>query len=418
MDLTTTYLGLKLKNPIIVGSSTFTGTIEGIINCAKAGAGAVVLKSLFEEQILSDIKKEQSAMELYAMDPDYDVYVKTFMRGNEIGIYEKLIREAKKAVDIPIIASINCTDKGEWTQFAKEMQEAGADAIELNIAISPFDKDVLSQQIENEVIAIFNEVKKSVSIPVAVKIGNHFTNIENMAFRLAEAGAAGLVLFNRFYNTTIDIEKMKVVPGSAISVPEENSEALRWISLLSARKIPCSLSATTGVFSSEDVVRQLLGGATTVQLCSTLYKNGINHIEDIISGVKGWMDKQESRYYYPPIVIHITDGDVSNEVKRDFLIYAERIKSLNTYDGNVLLWNINITRFKQSELLLPAGDKLDALMHSSLALYEASSILPDQFADKIRNLTGEDDELPHRAMGINVTFDSMSKLLDIGTHAI
>ena len=292
MDLTTTYLGLKLKNPIIVGSSTFTGTIEGIINCAKAGAGAVVLKSLFEEQILSDIKKEQSAMELYAMDPDYDVYVKTFMRGNEIGIYEKLIREAKKAVDIPIIASINCTDKGEWTQFAKEMQEAGADAIELNVAISPFDKDVLSQQIENEVIAIFNEVKKSVSIPVAVKIGNHFTNIENMAFRLAEAGAAGLVLFNRFYNTTIDIEKMKVVPGSAISVPEENSEALRWISLLSARKIPCSLSATTGVFSSEDVVRQLLGGATTVQLCSTLYKNGINHIEDIISGVKGWMDKQ------------------------------------------------------------------------------------------------------------------------------
>ena len=134
--------------------------------------------------------------------------------------------------------------------------------------------------------------------------------------------------------------------------------------------------------------------------------------------LKGWMDKQESRYYYPPIVIHITDGDVSNEVKRDFLIYAERIKSLNTYDGNVLLWNINITRFKQSELLLPAGDKLDALMHSSLALYEASSILPDQFADKIRNLTGEDDELPHRAMGINVTFDSMSKLLDIGTHAI
>lgn len=134
--------------------------------------------------------------------------------------------------------------------------------------------------------------------------------------------------------------------------------------------------------------------------------------------LRDWMDLQKNRYYYPPIVIHITDGGISNDVKRDFLIYAERIKSLSTHDGNVLLWNINISRFKQSELLLPAGDKLDALMHTSTALYEASSILPDIFSEQIKSLTGEDNELPHRAMGINVTFDSMSKLLEIGTHTL
>lgn len=291
MDLTTSYLGLKLKNPIIVGSSTFTGTVDGIVNCAKAGAGAVVLKSLFEEQILSDIKKEEGYTDIYNSNPDADLYMKTFLRGNEIAIYEKLIREAKKTVDIPIIASINCADKGEWTSFAKDLQEAGADALELNIAVSPFDKDVESKNIEDEVIDIFNEVKKTVIIPVSVKLGNHFTNIGNIAFRLSMAGAKGLVLFNRFYNPTIDIEKMKVVPGSAISVEEENSDTLRWISLLSAQGIPCCLSASTGVHSAEDVVRQILAGAGSVQVCSALYRKGVNHIADMLDGLREWMTR-------------------------------------------------------------------------------------------------------------------------------
>ena len=291
MDLTTSYLGLKLKNPIVVGSSTFTGTIEGIANCARAGAGAVVLKSLFEEQILSDIKKEEGYTDIYNSNPDADLYMKTFLRGNEIAIYTKLIRDAKKTVDIPIIASINCADKGEWTSFAKELQDAGADALELNISVSPFNKDIASKDIEDEVVNIFNEVKKTVSIPVSVKLGNHFTNIGNIAFRLSMAGAAGLVLFNRFYNPSIDIENMKVVPGSALSVEEENSDTLRWISLLSAQGIPCCLSASTGIHKAEDAVRQLLAGATTVQVCSTLYRNGIKYIADMVAGIEGWMKK-------------------------------------------------------------------------------------------------------------------------------
>lgn len=291
MNLTTSYLGLELKNPIIVGSSTFTGTVEGIVKCAKAGAGAVVLKSLFEEQILSDIKKEEGYTDIYASNVDADLYMKTFLRGNEIAIYTNLIREAKKTVDIPIIASINCADKGEWTSFAKELQNAGADALELNIAVSPFDKDIVSKDIEDEVVSIFNEVKKTVTIPVSVKLGDHFTNIGNLAFRLSMAGAAGLVLFNRFYNPTIDIDNMKVVPGSALSVEEENGNTLRWISLLAAQEIPSCLSASTGVHSAEDVVRQILAGASSVQVCSVLYKKGINFIAEMIEGMENWMKK-------------------------------------------------------------------------------------------------------------------------------
>lgn len=291
MNLTTSYLGLELKNPIIVGSSTFTGTVEGIVKCAKAGAGAVVLKSLFEEQILSDIKKEEGYTDIYASNVDADLYMKTFLRGNEIAIYTNLIREAKKTVDIPIIASINCADKGEWTSFAKELQNAGADALELNIAVSPFDKDIVSKDIEDEVVSIFNEVKKTVTIPVSVKLGDHFTNIGNLAFRLSMAGAAGLVLFNRFYNPTIDIDNMKVVPGSALSVEEENGNTLRWISLLAAQEIPCCLSASTGVHSAEDVVRQILAGASSVQVCSVLYKKGVNFITEMIEGMENWMKK-------------------------------------------------------------------------------------------------------------------------------
>lgn len=291
MNTITSYLGLKLKNPIIVGSSTFTGTVDGIKRCAEAGAGAVVLKSIFEEQILADIKKEEGYTDLYMSNPDADVYMKTFLRGNEISIYEKLIREAKETVDIPIIASINCADKGEWISFAKEFENACADALELNIAVSPFNREIPSKDIEDEVIAIFSEVKKNVKIPVSVKLGNHFTNIGNLAFRLSMAGAAGLVLFNRYYNPTIDIEKMKVVPGTALSVEEENGDTLRWIKILSSEGIPCELSASTGVHTSEDVVRQLLAGAATVQVCSTLYKNGVSYISEIIAGLEAWMRK-------------------------------------------------------------------------------------------------------------------------------
>ena len=293
MKLSTTYLGLKLKSPIIVSSSTLTGSVESIKHCAEAGAGAVVLKSIFEEQIVSEIKREEgyTDVDIYDSYPEAQEYLNTHMRGTELDFYESLVRESKKMVDIPIIASVNCSDKGEWIRIAKELQDAGADALELNIAIAAFDRDLDPRDIEEEYIDILTEVEKNINIPVSVKLGDHFTNISRVAFGLAKAGAKGLVLFNRFYNPDINVEKMKVVPGNSISAPEENHNTLRWISLLSSQEIPCELSASRGVYTGEDAVKQILAGAKSVQVCSTLYRNGIDYIKQINADVEAWMDR-------------------------------------------------------------------------------------------------------------------------------
>lgn len=291
MNLTTSYLGLTLKSPIIVSSSTLTGSVESIKHCAEAGAGAVVLKSIFEEQILSDIRREEGYADVYDSYFEAKEYLTTFMRGNEIDIYVKLIKESKKVVDIPIIASVNSSSKGEWFGIAKELQDAGADALELNIAISAFDRDLDPRDIENEYIEILKEVEKNINIPVSVKIGDHFTNISRLAFNLSKSGAKALVLFNRFYNPEINIEKMKVVPGNSISAKEENHNTLRWISLLSSQGIPCELSASRGVYTGEDVVKQILAGAKTVQVCSTLYRNGIDYLKQMNADVQAWMER-------------------------------------------------------------------------------------------------------------------------------
>ena len=293
MKLKTTYLGLELNSPIIVSSSTLTGSVESIKKCAEAGAGAVILKSIFEEQISSEIKREEGYTDedIYDAYPEAQEYLNTYMRGSEIEIYEKLIRETKKVVDIPVIASINCSDEGEWIKIARELQAAGADALELNIAIAAFDRDIDPRKIEEEYVSIFKKVEKNIKIPVSVKLGDHFTNISRVAFSLSKAGAKGLVLFNRFYNPDINIEKMKMVPGNSISAPEENHNTLRWISLLSSQGIPCELSASRGVYTGEDVVKQILAGAKTVQVCSTLYRNGIEYIKQMNADIEAWMDR-------------------------------------------------------------------------------------------------------------------------------
>ncbi|MBR5603778.1 MAG: dihydroorotate dehydrogenase-like protein [Bacteroidales bacterium] len=293
MKLKTSYLGLEIKSPIIVSSSTLTGSVESIKRCADAGAGAVVLKSIFEEQILSEIRREEVRHDedIYNMYPEAQQYLNTFMRGTEIEIYEKLVRESKQTVDIPIIASVNCSTDGEWTSIARELQDAGADAIELNVAISAFDRDLDPRKIEDEYVNILKDVEKNINIPVSVKLGDHFTNISRMAFNLYKAGAKGLVLFNRFYNADINIEKMKAVPGNSISAPEENHNTLRWISLLSSQGLPCELSASRGVYTGEDVVKQILAGAKTVQVCSTLYRNGIDYIKQMNADVEAWMER-------------------------------------------------------------------------------------------------------------------------------
>lgn len=291
MDLTTKYMGLTLKNPIIVSSSKLTGTINNVIACAKSGAGAVVLKSLFEEQLLARAEQKTKRNEMYFWYPEANDYIVNLGKESGLEEYLKFVRDAKAAVDIPVIASVNCVSPVEWPKYAAKIQEAGADALELNIAIFPFDRHVSSQQIEDTYVEIVKEVKKYVTIPVSVKIGPYFTNIHAITYRLAEAGADAIVLFNRFYNPDVDINSMQVVTDNVFSNPDEKSIPLRWIALLSADGIPCDLAASTGIHYSIGVAKQLLSGATVTQICTTLYQNGIPYIKEIVTGLEDWMKK-------------------------------------------------------------------------------------------------------------------------------
>ncbi len=291
MDLSTSFMGLKLKNPVVVSSSKLTDNVDNIRACATAGAAAIVLKSLFEEQIIAKTEAGLKRNEMYFWYPEASDYVLDISKGGGLNEYLQLIKDAKAVVDVPIIASINCVSPVEWPKFAANIQQAGADGIELNIAIFPFDKNVSSQQIEDTYIEILKAVKKEVSIPVAVKIGPYFTNTMALAYRLAEAGADGLVLFNRFYNPDVDIATMKVVSDNIFSSPDEKAIPLRWIALLSADGLPCDLAASTGIHYSIGVVKQLLAGASVTQICTSIYQNGIPYISEIVSGLKEWMRK-------------------------------------------------------------------------------------------------------------------------------
>lgn len=288
-DLSTDYMGLKLRNPVLVASCSLTNTVEGVQRCADAGAGAVVLKSLFEEQIEADTKEIEKNVWLAGHTEAYD-YVRKI--GIEIGAqdYLSLVEKAKRSVSIPVIASLNCITPGWWTNYARRIENAGADAIELNIALLPSDPRHSSTEIENLYYDIVGSVKKSVRIPVAVKVGPYFTSMARVAIELCDRGAAALVFFNRFYQVDINIDKLNLVPGYRFSTPEEINLPLRWISLL-ADRIKCDLAATTGAHGAGGVVKQLLAGASAVQLCSALYLHGIGHISNVLSNIEAWMKK-------------------------------------------------------------------------------------------------------------------------------
>lgn len=290
MDLTTKYMGLTLPSPLIVSSSGITNSAENVELCARNGAGAVVLKSLFEEQMVSDIHKLQKQDEMFFWYPEAVDYINKFSKEEGTDAYLKLIRNCKKAVDIPVIASINCTTPGEWPAFAHNIQEAGADGLELNIYLPPLESDVSCNQIEDTYVLIINEVLKNVTIPVAIKTGYYFTNPVQMLTHLSHTGISGMVLFNRFFSPDIDIDHFDVAGNNIYSAEEEMLQSLRWIALLS-NKVSCDLSASTGIHTHTGVIKELLVGATTTQLCSTLYQNGIEYLSDIRQGLTDWMKK-------------------------------------------------------------------------------------------------------------------------------
>lgn len=294
MDLSTQYLGLDLKHPVVPSASPLSHTLDGIKRMEDAGAAAVVMYSLFEEQIESESHQidhylnygTESYAEALSYLPDMDAY--------NVGPeeYLKLVARAREAVGIPIIASLNGASPGGWTEYATQIQQAGAHALELNIYYIATDPEMPGTAVEQRYIDVLTEVRKAVTIPVAVKIGPYFSSMANMAKRLSEAGARGLVLFNRFYQPDIDLVNLTVVPHLLLSSSYEMRLPLRWTALLYGR-VEADLAITSGVHDHEDVLRCVMAGANVVQMASELLRHGLGRIEQILEGMRNWMTEFE-----------------------------------------------------------------------------------------------------------------------------
>jgi len=290
VDLSTKYMGLNLKNPIIVGSCGLTKSVEKIKDLEAKGAAAIVLKSLFEEQILNESNHLIHNSDIFNAYPEASDYIQNFTKSHSVDDYLKLIRDAKREVKIPIIASINCISLSEWVNIAKDIESAGADGLEINIFFLPYNIDINGEGYEKLYFDIIEKIKKSIKIPIALKIGYYFSSLVNTVQKLSWTGIDSLVMFNRFLNPDINIDTMKIHPSGIYSTPNDLGIPLRWIALLSD-KVKCDISATTGIHDSDAVIKQLLVGATTTQICSTLYINGTKQIGAILKGLAQWMEE-------------------------------------------------------------------------------------------------------------------------------
>jgi dihydroorotate dehydrogenase (fumarate) len=289
-DLSTKYLGLDLKNPLIIGSCGFTNSVDKIKELEDNGAGAVVLKSLFEEQIQAELSAN---LDSYTADyPGATDYIREYTRGNEVDNYLKLISGAKKSVDIPVIASINCVSAHEWVSFARSIEQQGADALELNISLLPSNPKMTSVENEQKYAEIINAVSAMISIPLTLKMSSYSASLANLIQKLSWTDkVAGFVLFNRYYSPDIDIHKMVVKSADVLSTPAEGCGPLRWIALMSGL-IEKDLVASTGIHDSEGVIKQILAGAAAVQIVSAVYKNGAGQIAVILEGLDQWMKEK------------------------------------------------------------------------------------------------------------------------------
>lgn len=294
MNLNTKYLGLTLKNPIVVSSSPLSHNVDSIRGLEDAGASAVVMYSLFEEQITFDSLYVdhylQSGTNSFAESLSYFPE----MGGYNVGPdeYMNLIRRAKAAVDIPIIGSLNGVSAGGWTNYAALIQEAGADALELNVYYLPTSVELTGKEVENIYLDLLRQVKASVSIPIAMKLSPFFSSTANMAKQLVEAGASGLVLFNRFYQPDLNLESLEVAPRLVLSNSDELRLPLRWVAILYGR-ILADLAITTGVHTSEDVLKGLMAGAKVTMMASELLQKGIHRIREVIDEIEVWMAEHE-----------------------------------------------------------------------------------------------------------------------------
>ncbi|MDR2815088.1 MAG: dihydroorotate dehydrogenase-like protein [Proteiniphilum sp.] len=284
VNLETTFAGLRLKNPLIAGSSGLTNSIKSIKELENAGIGAIVLKSLFEEQI----ENHSERLSRIADYPEAADYINTYIEMNHMDKYLDLIRSAGEECDVPIIASINCYKLNRWVEFAKTIQDAGADAIELNVFVlnaGEFEDTYL----ENFYVNTVKELKKIIRIPVVIKMSKNISNLPGLAGRLKALGAGGVVLFNRFYQLDIDIKNQEITSGPVFSNLSDFSETLRWTAIVSGRVPGFDIACSYGIHSWEDAIKGILAGAGAIQLCSLLYEQGPGAIENILTCMEEWM---------------------------------------------------------------------------------------------------------------------------------
>jgi len=294
MDLTTTYMGLQLKNPIVPSASPLSRDLDNIKRMEDAGAAAIVMYSLFEEQIAHEQKELdhflmqgtesfQEAMSYFPQAEDYNLGPEEYL-GH--------IKAAKEATSIPIIGSLNGVSAGGWLEYAKRIQDAGADALELNVYYIPTSDTYTAEQIENIYLEDLTRIKGGISIPVAMKLSPYFSSVANMAKKLDDAGADALVLFNRFYQPDFDLEKLEVIPTVNLSSSAENRLPLRWIAILHGQ-IKANMAATTGVHTAIDALKMLMAGADVTMLCSVLLEHGPQHIATVLADLQKWMEEKE-----------------------------------------------------------------------------------------------------------------------------
>lgn len=286
VNLQTTFAGLTLKNPFIAASSGLTNSLSKIKELEKAGIGAVVLKSLFEEQIENHTEKLTQISDY----PEAADYINTYIQMNHVEKYLDLIRSVKAECTIPVVASINCYKLTRWTDFAKSIEAAGADAIELNVFLLNAG-EYGDTYLEDSYISIVKQLKKTVKIPVVVKMAKNMGNLPGLVGKLKALGTDGIVLFNRFYQLDIDINKMEITAGTVFSNPADFHETLRWTAIVSGRVKEMDILCSTGVHSWEDTIKGILAGASGVQLCSVLYEQGMEVIGNMITCVEEWMEQ-------------------------------------------------------------------------------------------------------------------------------
>ncbi|MBN1146760.1 MAG: dihydroorotate dehydrogenase-like protein [Anaerolineales bacterium] len=328
VDLTTTYLGLNLKNPLVASSSPLTQKAETVKQLEKAGVSAIVMHSLFEEQIIQESLKLHRDLErgahAFAEAMDYLPTYGQYSVGPEA--YLERLSEIKKSVGIPVIGSLNGITSGGWTEYAHKIEQAGADALELNLYDLATDPNVTAAEIEQRSITLVSEVRERVSIPIAIKLSPFYTALPNFARRLSEAGANGLVLFNRFYQPDFDLEELEVTPNLVLSTSHEMRLPLRWIAILYGR-IQIDFALTSGVHTAPDVLKAIMAGASVTTVTSEFLQNGIPRAAEILADVEAWMEEHEYES------IEQMKGSMSQQAvaEPEFFERANYMKVLSSY---------------------------------------------------------------------------------------